>query len=804
MAEPKIGRRPRAAWWLSCLFILGVALAARAYELDGQSFWNDEGTSVALAGRSLAAITRDASHDIHPPLYYYLLHFWVRLFGASEIAVRGLSALLGSLTAVLVWLLGRRFLSREAAWTAALVTIVSPFQVYYSQEARMYILVTFLGALSFWFFAAWMERLFDRQSARRSLGVNAWGYVLCGALMMYSHYFAFTLIVAQNLLFAGRWLWAYGQADHGAARRYRWSIMGKWVVSQLVIVMAFAPWLIVVWRQVSHWPAVSEPFGLPELAKRVLNVFNLGLSMEHSGWWALAFGALLAGGWTLRVCQMWRQRAPFSAVWGALIPWAYWLTPVALIFLLSVQRPMYNPKFLLLASPGYALLLGQALMAPFEHPWLRWLWRMVATALVVGVSLLSLWQYHTDPSYARDDYRSIARYIEAVEGAADAILINAPAQIETFDYYYQGRSPIYPLPQQRPIDTAVTEGQLREMVAGRSHIYAILWATDESDPERFIEGWLDQHIYKAADTWYGNVRLAVYAVPKAEPQPEAMRQIAAQFGQKIRLDSYAVLTLRVASGDILQLALRWRAESPIESRYKVFVHLLDGQELIVGQRDAEPGGGALITPIWPVGETIIDNHGVLVLPATPPGTYGIALGMYDLNSGTRLPISLDGESAGDRLLLDTVQVVAPASPPPLVALGMHHTVGLEVDGLELLGYNLPKLGHEHAPEAPLHAGDILSLTLFWQVREALERELVWRLGLEAADGTVAWQTDLIPLHGDYPMSDWNRGQIIRDQQRLFLPATLAPGRYRLRLGALSAQDGASVVSSQRIGTIILR
>ena len=55
-------------------------------------------------------------------------------------------------------------------------------------------------------------------------------------------------------------------------------------------------------------------------------------------------------------------------------------------------------------------------------------------------------------------------------------------------------------------------------VAKHRRIYAIYWATDESDPEGLIEGWLDTHCYKAMDSWFGNLRLVVYAVPRAPAQ----------------------------------------------------------------------------------------------------------------------------------------------------------------------------------------------------------------------------------------------------------------------------------------------
>ncbi|NTU66012.1 MAG: hypothetical protein HGB05_22055 [Chloroflexi bacterium] len=80
------------------VLVLALAVFLRFYLLDGQSFWNDEGNSARIAERSLQLITEGAAGDIHPPLYYYLLHVWRGLFGASEFALRSLSAMLGVLS----------------------------------------------------------------------------------------------------------------------------------------------------------------------------------------------------------------------------------------------------------------------------------------------------------------------------------------------------------------------------------------------------------------------------------------------------------------------------------------------------------------------------------------------------------------------------------------------------------------------------------------------------------------------------------------------------------------------------------
>ena len=132
---------------VAIVIVVAAAFALRAFMLGGQSFWYDEGISVVMAPRDLATITANASADIHPPLYYYILHFWVQLVGTSEFGARFLSVIYGVLLVPLVFQLGRRLFNREAGLAGAIVTAMAPFLVYYSQEARMYMQVTTFAAL---------------------------------------------------------------------------------------------------------------------------------------------------------------------------------------------------------------------------------------------------------------------------------------------------------------------------------------------------------------------------------------------------------------------------------------------------------------------------------------------------------------------------------------------------------------------------------------------------------------------------------------------------------------------------------
>src|SRR5438876_12054070 len=105
------------------LIILFLWLAGwlRFYRLDAQSYWNDEGLSLGLAGRDVPTILRSAAADIHPPGYYLLLKGWHSLTGNSEFALRSFSALAGLALVALIYRLGRVYFDPLAAWLAAVL-----------------------------------------------------------------------------------------------------------------------------------------------------------------------------------------------------------------------------------------------------------------------------------------------------------------------------------------------------------------------------------------------------------------------------------------------------------------------------------------------------------------------------------------------------------------------------------------------------------------------------------------------------------------------------------------------------------
>lgn len=800
----------KRAWVTSVILgvIILLALCLRFYRLDGQSLWADEGNSVALAARTLSTITRDASRDIHPPLYYYLLHFWVSVFGNSEMAVRSLSALMGTALVFATYLLGRVLFNPRVALIASFVAAISPMQIYYSQETRMYVAAALWAALAIYSFLKWVT-LWGGAVTRSDVSVarskhlvslTLFGalYVLFTTAALYTHYFAFTIPLVTNVSY-GLGMIAYRQWRRPKA-------IGAWLGAQLAIICLYYPWLRLAGGQLTSWPAISEPFSLGFLLQDLLRVFSMGLSVPPDTPLVLIFLLVLLLGalpWRLWLTPGKRpslslrlSRAELHSVIFALL---FLCLPVLTMYLLSLSRPAYSPKLLLLATPAFHLILARAIAGEWleEPTWdrsraptasrpqrmklSRWVVTGTALLFVTGASGRSLANYYLDERYARDDYRGLARYITAVGQDGDAVILNAPGQIDIFSYYYRGPLPIHPLPGQRPLDEAKTEEALERIEARHRRLFVLFWGTNESDPNRVIEGWLDQETFKAVDSWRGNVRLAVYAVPEEEISKEIQHPSDVRLGDQVGFLGYSVASSEVRAGDILQLTLFWEALGQIETRYKVFTHVLDGGAHIVGQRDAEPVGGARPTTTWETGEVVADNYGVLIQPATPPGEHQLEIGLYDAQTGERLPVLEEGQVLGDRILLEPVQVLKAQAPALIEALNIQDRRDVAYGPVHLLGYDLSRLGYEHKPDEPLRPGDTVHLTLYWQAVAEIEADFTLTLRLLDGGGTPVVSRDVRPVRGAYPPTAWEAGEIVRDQHYLVLPASLPGGRYDLIL-----------------------
>lgn len=164
------------------LLILSTAFFLRLYHLGYHDFWYDEIFTVRYA--------QYPWHNWNAPLYWILLHPWIKIFGVSEFSLRFPSLLFSFLSVILVFILGKALFNKKVGMMASAFMGLSPFHLWYAQEARDYSMVLFLGLFSTWIF----------YKALREGKDKFWlFFILISLIGLYTNYFYIFLLLAQGL-----------------------------------------------------------------------------------------------------------------------------------------------------------------------------------------------------------------------------------------------------------------------------------------------------------------------------------------------------------------------------------------------------------------------------------------------------------------------------------------------------------------------------------------------------------------------------------------------------------------------------
>ncbi|MFI5053550.1 MAG: hypothetical protein ACHQDE_04245, partial [Acidimicrobiia bacterium] len=283
-------RFPRVIVVLAGLAVLaGVVLRF----LTKSDLWLDEALTVNIARLPLGDLHEALRHDGAPPLFYLLLHGWISVFGAGDVAVRALAGVFSVVTLPVIWFAGRR-LGRPGApgpiaadppgarLVAALAVIVlasSPFAIRYGTEARMYSLMMLLVAVGYLALRRALE-----QSTLGRLAIVA----LLVALLLYTQYWALYLLAVVGIAMLWR-AWRAPTADERRAAR-------GVVVAMVAGFIVFVPWISTFVYQSAH---TGTPWGSGEIPfssfRTTIDQFGNGTSLFHTqaNLLALAFAVLV-------------------------------------------------------------------------------------------------------------------------------------------------------------------------------------------------------------------------------------------------------------------------------------------------------------------------------------------------------------------------------------------------------------------------------------------------------------------------------------------------------------------------------
>jgi hypothetical protein len=851
---PQAEARSASPLRFALLGITLLALALRVWHLSGQSLGYDEGYSVALARQSLSAIAAQTAADIQPPLYYDLLHFWMQLFGTSEAAVRSLSLLFGVLTVPLLYALGRRLFGPAtglgrfteppaAAGLAALLGAVSPFWIWYAQEARNYTLVTFLGALSSYLLLEIILKP-GEGSLRNRGSPGLWlAFVLTNIAAVYTHYYAFFLVAFQALFFLLVWAARHRPAIDRRAKSTKPAEAGSLsqpddlssggqllvgIAAFTAIGLAYLPWagyaLNRLVADTSYWEGT---LALSTIVRQTLLAFSTGHTVIESQaqWIAAGYALLLAVGVVAALCRGARERGSKGAeVQGSkrssslvtrtsslitrnfyLVTFAvlYLIIPVLLLFAISYARPKFHPRYLMLASPAFFLLVAAGIaqcfkfnISRFKFYVLRFTFALCSMLFVLITSAYSLSHYYTNTVYVRDDFRSVARYVLAHQTADEAVILTSGHLRPVFDYYYP-RGNVYPIPDipilstAHPLTYAVAD-DLNRIAAAHSGVWLVLWQDDAVDPAGILTTLLDEQARPLpVEQSFWGIRLRHYALPggvrfSSEPHPQHVASVnfggdpsgLSPSGRSLALLGYDAAPA-TPSGQPIELTLYWQALHPLSGDLRLALRLSDAQGHTWGRFDGRPAGYGFPTTRWPAGTPFPGRVTVPIAPGTPPGLYRLEASVYPADRPDQPLDVLDarGAPAGKSRVIGPLTVTNAARPPAVDDLGLRQQLNATFGPVALVGTTVEA--------TTVQPGDRLPVALGWQTLAAPAADYTLRLALVDAQGRLAGEARFPPAGDFYATSRWQSGDLLLGQYDL-LVADVAPGEWSLQAALLDA------------------
>jgi len=718
-------------WALVALILL--AAAARLYHIQAQSVWFDEGWSAyaAVQPTLAAAIAADPTN---PPLYYALLHLFVRGAGDSEFSLRLFSLLVGLLTIPLAHQLGRRLFGARAGLYSALLLALAPPLWWASQEARMYTLLAALVLVCALAFHALLTR-----PTRR-----AWLALLAAQLaLLYAHNTGPVVALWLNAAALLAWL------TRRRADRPSWRV---WLAGQLAVGLLWLPWFALRFVELREANSAVQSAPQPSLA--------LLAQVWQAFWispWAMVGREPVLIGFTLAALVLWLALTPWrqpNARWLALH--AALLTGFLLLGLAALGNELHG-RYLVMVAPLALVMLGAGLArVPLAGPRI-FLAGSFAALLAANIALAQ------QPVYQHDDARAAVRHYAATLSAADTVLAWSYADRYDLWYYWER---LGAAARRVTLPEGADLAEVAPLLPRSGDVALNVWYTQRADYRGMLGCLLGAASVAQPDvtSFYGMTSLRYTAPALALPNLRPLDALALADGAPFaRVTAVGAVPPAAAErGVCLPVALELLAGVDMDLKAALTVYNALGWP--VAQADAvfatanQRTSGQLAP-----GETLT-AYALLRLPyGAPPGVYDVRLRLYD---EARSPSGYDlqppdGPARRDLSVAQWEAVPGadwartgraaelPYAPVPPVQWG-----------------DLALVAHDIPPQPPLLAGgDTLRLTLLWQGSGPLPA-----LTLDG-DG---WQATIPPADGP-------RDSVTRDWRAARIPADAAPGPAALRL-----------------------
>ncbi len=338
------------------------------------SLWGDEGFSAILSTKSLPDIIKIITRDTSPPLYNITEHFAFRIFGTSEIVIRGLSFFYYCIAVFFIYKIAALLWNRRTGVYAAVLTFLNPFFFIYAFEGRMYSILAMGVCASMYFFLK-----------------KKWAfYVIATLVAIYSHHFAFFALFVQGI-------WFLHELIFGNRKQ-----AGKMFLAFLAVAVLYIPWIIPLYNQTKmvtggFWLGKPSPNDLKNL---IYNYLATGIShpLSQTALYVVFVGILI---------RKWNKN-----IKNTLFMLSWFLVPILTTWLLSqkIQSIFYN-RYLLYTIPAAMIIL-----ASNGRKYLH----IVLMGVIIGIFVVVDVFYFTHPT--KQPFAEMASYVKEFKRGDDYLI----------------------------------------------------------------------------------------------------------------------------------------------------------------------------------------------------------------------------------------------------------------------------------------------------------------------------------------------------------------------------------------------
>ncbi len=445
-------RKLGAPLLFTAILILGTLL--RIAQLGHHELGIDEANSVIIAAGTLHELFQRLIDDANAPIYYLLLHFWMKAGGQGEVAVRALSLIMGMGLVALLYVAGRRLFNERAAIVASLFAAVGPMTIYYSQTARMYMLLPVLSLAGFLSLVSTIE----------TNRARSWiAYALLMTATLYTHNYGLFLFPLGWVAIAWRSSRSMNKNrsfDFRSAGRLGRSL----AAAQAGALLLYLPWFLVFLSQnelerynwISRYMTGIHPaFYVPMSLEAFIPGGALPEYFDYLGFGtngsvriilviACAVLALSAARPGQRPGRM-TDRAGLAIL--------YLLVPLAVAWSVSLFKPVYLiGRYDFIAFPGFALVMGIGASNLVRVPGFdKRIPALVYSTLILLSSLTVLVPYYNGAPRRKAEIR--AEYLSRFAGERDMVILTGLRRAAIEYYLIQKHSSLrlfsFPLSTER-------------------------------------------------------------------------------------------------------------------------------------------------------------------------------------------------------------------------------------------------------------------------------------------------------------------------------------------------------------------